>query len=406
MRRIYAYILIVLAGLALGTACSSVDEEQEKDFVALKILSSDVNSRQGNKFITVQSNTDWTMQISYGNEASGWASLTPTEGNGTLDAVFRWQNNESENPRSLVITVKAGTASDSMIIRQAGKTQIVKPGHDNNLDSRIVQDPYCPDWMELPAIYDNDGLAFFTHRQTFNKRDFRDWSFYWDNKNKVSHWVAYPLNGSLIGSGSRTDAWGNWDEHLPHEFQPDLSKPYRGSYDRGHQIPSADRLNNSSNVRTFLSTNMTPQKGNLNQKVWGKLEGYLRNWAKYDFDTLYVVTGCTVGNSTRTASDHNGMKVTVPGGYFKALLGYRESIKGNEYGGYSGIAFYFDHSDYYNGLGNQDIYKGHEMTIRQLEAKIKEVSGETIDFFVNLPSRIGVDKYNKVETYRDPKGWK
>ena len=108
----------------------------------------------------------------------------------------------------------------------------------------------------------------------------------------VAHWVAYPLNRGLIGAGSgRTDAWG-LDPNLPQEHQPVLYESWGvGWLDRGHQIPSADRLRDGDNQQTFYGTNMTPQIGKkFNQGIWAKLEGKVRSWSD-KYDTLYVVTG-------------------------------------------------------------------------------------------------------------------
>ena len=79
--------------------------------------------------------------------------------------------------------------------------------------------------MELPAT-DSPDLMFFTH---YNGSQ-RNYSYYWDVENLVAHWVAYPLNKDLIGSGGRTDAW-SLDPKLSRNMQPVLNKGYRGGYD-------------------------------------------------------------------------------------------------------------------------------------------------------------------------------
>ena len=219
----------------------------------------------------------------------------------------------------------------------------------------------------------------------------------------VAHWVAYPLNTALIGKGSRTDAW-DLDPKLPRSAQPVLYSGYRSGYnsgninggstwyDRGHQCPSADRLNYSDNIKTFYGTNMTPQDPDLNQKIWASLETYVRDKSR-SFDTLYVVTGCVVEGSTAYAYDNEGKKVTAPVGYYKALLGYQKSrsvgITAQTYG-YTGVAFYFENRAY---SGNN--YKNNAMTIDALEAKTG------VDFFVNLPAAIGADLADKVESTKD-----
>ncbi len=251
-----------------------------------------------------------------------------------------------------------------------------------------------PKWLELPETKDNDGLDFYTHDQITDGKRIRSWSFDYDSKALLSHWIAYPLNKKLRGSGSRSDQWG-LDPKVPASQQPVLYTTYKSSngkkYDRGHQIPSADRLDYDANIKTFYFTNMTPQLSGLNQASWANLETRVREWSE-SFDTLYVVTGCTVKGSTEVAYDNDGKAVTVPTGYYKALLGYKKSGSlGNssQNGGYIGCAFWFDHVD----------YSGDFMTKAISISELEEKTG--VNFFVNLPSQIDAAKAKTVEETKD-----
>lgn len=251
-------------------------------------------------------------------------------------------------------------------------------------------DPVYTGWMELPAV-DNPNLRFIIHESSANPSG-RNYSLYWDVNNLVAHWVAYPINEDIIGSGSRTDEWG-YDPKLDKTEQPLLKKAFSGSWDRGHQIPSADRLRRADNVQTFFYTNMTPQNSSFNGGIWNNLEGKVRAWSK-QLDTLYVVSGCVVEGSTTYAYDNNGKKVTVPVAYYKALLGYDKSKTvgiTSQTSGYTGIAFYFVHQGGYTA----SAYMNYSMTIDELEAKVG------VDFFVNLPGAVGDAKANKVESTKD-----
>ena len=229
-----------------------------------------------------------------------------------------------------------------------------------------------PKWMELPAVEQNDDCKFYSHDMRLAGRTVRNYSFLWDRDNLVAHWVAYPLNSSLIGNGDRTDEWG-YDPKVPKDEQPVLFNGFQGGYDRGHQLPSADRY--TDNESTFYFTNMTPQLGSLNQKMWEALESRVRDWAR-TADTLYVVTGCVLEGSLGTARDNNGTAVTVPGGYFKAVLRYQPSSSIG-YGGYVAAGFFFEHRSYGNGSITSDM----GMSIDELE----ERTG--LDFFVNLKEK-------------------
>lgn len=247
-----------------------------------------------------------------------------------------------------------------------------------------------PKWLELPQTSKDDALDFYSHDMIASGKRMRSWSFDYDSKAYLAHWVAYPLNSDLIGHGKRTDAWG-YDPLVPVEQQPTLFKSYAGDWQRGHQLPSADRLDSEANAKTFYFTNMTPQNGQLNEGAWAELETKVRDWSK-QFDTLYVVTGCSIEGSTQVAKDNDGKSVKVPVGYYKALLGYSKAgsvgLTG-ENGGYTGCAFWFDNAPYSGSFMNQ------AMTIAELEDMLG------IDFFVNLPSVLDKEKAAKVEETED-----
>lgn len=257
-----------------------------------------------------------------------------------------------------------------------------------------VQDPHAKaprGWMELPACYDGDGLDFFTHSMTIGDLHTRNYSFYWDYANLVSRWVAYPLNRTLQSSGSRTDAWeDNLDPLLPQSQQPLLHRGFSPgntgiSYDRGHQCPSADRYQYNANVETFYGTNMTPQMASLNQNFWVVVEDRVRSWSRM-CDTLYVVTGCTLEDSPGYALDNEGKHVTVPGGYFKALLAYKDDASfGHD--GYCALAIFLEHRNYTETL----IDPAMTISIDDLEARTG------IDFFANLPAAVGPDEAGRIE---------
>lgn len=242
-------------------------------------------------------------------------------------------------------------------------------------------------WLELPAISEGEGAAFFSHSVNDGGKNSRNYSFSWDYENLVARWVAYPLCKGNIGSGTRTNEWG-LNPCFSKADQPVLFYGYtegnNGNYDRGHQIPSADRLNRSANIQTFYGTNMTPQDKDLNSGLWNSLEKQIRDWAR-NTDTLYVVSGCVTDGSKYYVFDNEGKKVTVPVGYYKALLRYDKSgMDGAE--GYLGLAVYVENRSYREA----NLEKYMTMSIDELEKKVG------VDFFVNLSDAIE----NEVEAQR------
>lgn len=221
-------------------------------------------------------------------------------------------------------------------------------------------------WLELPATDAGDKQDLLIHYFPDGQRSY---SAYYDYGNFVSSWVAYPLCAGNIGSGGRTDKFC-LDPLLPRSQQAYLPGTYRegnaGKFDRGHQIPSADRLDWRVNIETFFATNMTPQVNELNAEAWAVLESKVRDWAKKS-DTLYVVTGCVTQGSDKYALDSDNKQITVPVGYYKALLRLSK-------GEYSANAFWFENAP----DKSTSIPKTKAMSVDELEKKVG------VDFFVNL----------------------
>lgn len=223
-------------------------------------------------------------------------------------------------------------------------------------------------WMELPATSATDGQDLLIHSFPDGRRNY---AAYYDYKHLVSSWVAYPLCAGNIGSGERTEKF-TLNPLLKRSEQAYLPSAYKagnaGTYDRGHQIASADRWDFRVNFETFFGTNMTPQHSGLNASDWALLENKVRDWAKKS-DTLYVVTGCSVEGSDKYVLDADGKKVTVPTGYYKALL----RLSGGKYT--AAAAFWFDNAESKKG----SIQKSMSLSIDDLEKKVG------VDFFANLP---------------------
>lgn len=259
---------------------------------------------------------------------------------------------------------------------------------ENQEPTELKSDPVGA-WMELPATTNKD-LYFIHRKMTINSKEYRNYSYFYDKDARLAHWVAYPLNETLIGKGSRSDNW-TLEPKIPAKYQQIIYSGYKGGYQRGHQIPSADRYAGGSNPTTFYFPNSTPQKGELNEKAWATLEQKVRDWSK-QMDTLYVVTGADLRGTTETAEDNEGNKIPVPVGYYKALLGYKKDASiGSSTDGYIGLGFYFEHK----GYDDASIMTTQVMTLDALEEKMG------MDFFVNLPGKVGEDKAKQVESTKD-----
>lgn len=374
--------LLIIALLSSAAATQSCSKEGGNGAaVGISIDSVSVNYNASNQYIRVTSDGDWTISLDFGagsqESGSHWAYLgndvdcCSLEGSGSgKKALINWVKNNSTEARALTIRIAGNGSESCCTFTQKGRTKPIDT-------KQILESDDLGKWMELPAT-NTHGLYYFSHPMQIGSVTTRNFTFAWDTANLVARWVAYPLNRWTISSGTRTNEW-DIDPSLPKKYQPILYSPYGGRYDRGHQCPSADRLSYEANVQTFYGTNMTPQLAELNQNAWGVLEGMVRHWAS-KFDTLYVVTGCIVKGSTDYATDNTGKRVTVPTAYFKALLGYKHAgtiADTGVNGGYTGIAFRFDHhADYSSSI---QIMKNRTLTINDLEAETG------FDFFANLP---------------------
>lgn len=359
------FLLLVLA------SCGKSESEGE---VALAVPRLTLDEGAGSQFIKVTSYTSWTITLS-----EAWARVSQEEGSGSVSGIeLSWDENIGDR-RSCTVTLSSGGRKLNAALLQ-----------DRNSTRLIPDTPGV--WLELPSTADK-SRCFITHDMTLNGKKMRNYSLFYDSGAKLSSWVAYPLNSALRGSGSRTDKWG-YDPKVPGSFQPVLYSGFGGGYQRGHQLPSADRLANGVNETTFYFTNMTPQLGELNEYAWATLEGMVRGWSE-NTDTLYVVTGADWTGTQAYAIDNDGSRIPVPVGYYKALLAYKASGFGDA-GKYLGIAFWFDHKGYES---SSSVVMGQSMSIDALEEKTG------IDFFVNLPSVVGKEQADKVESSVD-KWWK
>jgi endonuclease G len=234
--------------------------------------------------------------------------------------------------------------------------------------------------MELPKVQAEDDFAYISHMTGLKGKSVRNYSFWYDTRNRLASWVAYPLYTEIMGSGSRTDAW-DYNPKVPKRYQPSLYYSFGGStYDRGHQLPSADRLYSQDvNASTFYFTNLTAQNPSFNQNLWARLEINVRDWAR-ECDTLYVVTGAMIrtpeDQTVEYVSDNDGNQVAVPRIYYKVLLKYQADQTEN--GGYSSIGFYYENRSY-----------TAEYPVAADAKSVKDLETLTgFDFFHNLPDNI------------------
>ena len=397
MSAFFRFTAVLLASASvLLTSCGGNGSADYDNTAAIVPRSTELGSDGGSVFVAVTAAAGWTISLEF-PDSEPWATMDPASGSGSQANVrMRYDANTSDASRKVVLTLKPtnGLAASVTVIQAGLSNPSPDPGTGD-----YGEDVASPKWLELPATKAGDGRNFFVHdmegRGYVNAAvsGVRNWSFYWDYREHLALWVAYPMNNSLKGNGSRTNEWG-YDPLLPVSIQPSLiGGSYGGGWTRGHQIPSADRLSYKANVSTFYGTNMTPQDYNFNSFIWADLENRVRAYAASS-DTLYVVTGCLFDKSVTYSGTSSGFAVKIPTHYFKAML-YR-GPSSYAAGGYMAAGFLLPH--------DSSIARGNCLSYIMSIDKLEAETG--IDFFPNLATEIGKAAADAIEAAEPSTWWK
>lgn len=200
----------------------------------------------------------------------------------------------------------------------------------------------------------------------------------YNSQHKQADWVHHFITKSRIKGNTKRKNNFKPDKSV-NEGQVTLEDYQKSGYDRGHLAPAGDfKFLQSAVDESFLLSNMSPQKPELNRKTWKDLESLVRNWTA-NYDTIYVTTG-PIFNKKLGSIGKN--KITVPGGYFKVILAVKE-------GEYRSAAFV---------LPNEDVTKRPLDYIISVD-EAEEISG--IDFFPELPDTVE----NKIESKVNKENW-
>lgn len=153
--------------------------------------------------------------------------------------------------------------------------------------------------LGLP-VTQNENLAF-TLPETENPEIILSREQYllsYNKQRRTANYVAWKLEASQIGQSGRSNNF-TVDQELESYLQSTSGQhavtenDYRGScFDRGHQIPSADRTDSvANNETTFYMSNMIPQTAYLNRVVWEHLESYSRYLVQKQKKKLFIIAG-------------------------------------------------------------------------------------------------------------------
>ena len=388
-------LLSLIAALSAVFALASCEElggGVGSEEISVSIKNPKVSSDSGSQFVSVKCSGDWTLALVQKTGEVDWASLSITSGSGNKSNVrLDYKTNSTLEDRELSIYLDNGAKSVfCTFVQTAGEYRPDdEPEDDPSAAPGNGSDPAKTGWLELPAM-DDEALQYYSFSFSMNGKTYRNYSAGYSKKDYLALWVAYPLNPIYTkGSGGSSE----WIENplVDDQYEPNYSNSfgYSQGYERGHQIANADRkCSAEANQQTYYFTNATLQHKDFNGHIWAALESNLRSAASSDKDTVYVITGCVLSDSPKTITDRWNHKVPVPSGYFKAAVRYSES---STLGKWLGAAFYLEHKTY----PYKAITSAETMTIDQLEEKLG------MDFFVNLPAKIGAAQAAAVES-QDP----
>lgn len=152
-------------------------------------------------------------------------------------------------------------------------------------------------------------------------------------------WVVYQLDAKASKkSGKRPSGFKIDNRSIARVSHKD----YTGSgYDRGHMAPNhaiAITHGRKAQLATFSMTNITPQKGKLNQKLWQRLEAGASSHLVKQFGKVWVYTGPIFDQD----QDYLDSGVEVPDAFFKIFVAENngkplalafvmpQKVKGNE----------------------------------------------------------------------------
>ena len=159
----------------------------------------------------------------------------------------------------------------------------------------------------------------------------------------------------------------------------------KSGYDRGHMAPNSaisKLYGKSSQLDTFLMTNITPQRPNLNRKIWQRLEEVeFKEFTKH-FDKVWVVTGPIFDDKIERLSSSSFIE--IPDAFYKIYIG----LKGKE-------------APKALALIMPQTLRGNEPLTRYVTT-IDEVEKQTnLDFFPDLDDKIEdeIEKSKEIESW-------
>ena len=211
-----------------------------------------------------------------------------------------------------------------------------------------------------------------------------EWVIWYDSDLRMPLWVAYRFTKAEAKRKvyPRLDCFRR-DPRLS-DSDASLCEDYKSSgFDRGHLLPANDAKRNQAMMdNSFLLSNMAPQLGNFNQKIWMRLETHVNDWAEES--GVYVVTGAIFDRNNDRLRDSDDQVARIPPKnrvgrathFYKIIMHQRPS------GVIDTISFLMPHDNRLFGAND-----GRDAYLKTKIASIDDIEEMTgIDFFPNMPA--------------------
>jgi endonuclease G len=213
-------------------------------------------------------------------------------------------------------------------------------------------------------------------------------------KHNQPRWVAYQVSKEKKGSDYQRFPYFTNDSRLDSVNQIG-NETFGNGYDLGHMAPNSalnKQFGRIGQMETFLMSNISPQKGNLNRGIWVKLESKILNDYPYMKNTPYVwvIVGPVFSNTPDTIMRKNSTIVSIPESFFCIIVKpfrYPYDQAGN--------------SNYMSFLFPQDVPRNENLDEKYLTT-IKEIEDKTLlKFFPNFSETME----NRIKFKKEIKLW-
>ncbi len=142
----------------------------------------------------------------------------------------------------------------------------------------------------------------------------------YDERRKNPIWVAYRLDAHQVQNKepNRLQRPSKFVTDFRTKSKVDQRVYAKTGYDRGHMCPNsaiATRYGKKAQLETFFMSNITPQKPELNRKVWERLERLEDAYAN-KFGGIWIITGPIFDQHVELLNH----QIEIPDAFFKILI--------------------------------------------------------------------------------------